>query len=64
MRFCGIHPQILSLVLGQMTSSKDAVLQRPDVTTVGKWVTLHGPLVLPSYTSTESYDHLNINILD
>jgi hypothetical protein len=53
MGFCGIHSQILSLVLGQIRSSKDAVLQLLDVATVGKWVKLHGPLALPSYTFRE-----------
>lgn len=33
MGFCGIHPQIPGLVLGQMVSSKAAVLQLLDATT-------------------------------
>lgn len=48
MRFCGIHPQTISLVLGQMVSSKDAALQLPDVSTVGKWVKLYGICLPPT----------------
>lgn len=42
MRLCGIRPQTIHLVLGRTVSSKGAVPQLPDVSTVGKWVTLHG----------------------
>lgn len=64
MGFCGIHPQIPGLVLGQMVSSKAAVLQLLDATTVGKWGGKQGPLALAFYIFMGSFHYLNTKTLD